>query len=172
MVALSSETEKEELEQEESKKEVVDAIDSQAEIGFDQALVEEASDTSSMDLSKCLVGNQEITSGNVGIYIATRMLDCWERQHDADRKMRKKYAKCLVWVLGGQVLVSSIIFAGIGLKWLEFDQFTINLFVSVAYVQTLGLVYVVVKYLFSRDGHIVLKDITEYITGTFKKPGR
>ncbi len=114
-------------------------------------------------ISTCMVEDQVISNGNVALYIASKIINCWEQQHQSDQTMRKTYAKSLIWVLVAQVVLSGAIFMGIGIKFLTYDNFTINLFVSVAYVQALGLVYIVVKYLFSKDGHVSIKDLTEFV---------
>ena len=86
-------------------------------------------------------------------------LDVYKRQ---DRDLKEKYGK---WIMA--ILVIEFIFMGglliaIGLGKLTFDEWVINAFIVTTFGQIMGVVYLIVKNLFS-DGNQIIDIIKEYI---------
>ena len=82
-----------------------------------------------------------------------------------DIATKKKYAWVLLRILGLLVFFSSLVFVLIGLGWLTYDEATVNVFLGSVVVQVIGLVALVVKYLFSSDKYI---ETLKYLNGNCK----
>lgn len=67
----------------------------------------------------------------------------------SDIKIKKRYSLCLIIVLAIQFFILDYIFLEVGLKKLEFTDFTLNLFISVGFLELVGLITIIVKYLFN-----------------------
>ena len=68
-----------------------------------------------------------------------------------DTKLKKIYAYWFVGILIGQLLLMNIVFAAVGLKWLEFNEAShLNLFMGGTLTEVFGVVFVITRYLFSR----------------------
>ncbi|MBR3722083.1 MAG: hypothetical protein IKN12_04885 [Selenomonadaceae bacterium] len=106
---------------------------------------------------------------NHDIYIVNKIVETWQEQHRVDIEMRKNYAKYLIWLAAGTTIVIVGVFVAIGLEKLKYDETTIRWFLTVAYIHLLGLVCVIVKYLFSRDSHVILRDIADIVGKLWSK---
>ncbi|KAB7681375.1 hypothetical protein GBN23_06140 [Plesiomonas shigelloides] len=67
-----------------------------------------------------------------------------------DTQLKKIFAVTLLIVLGIQLLLMNIIFALIGAKVLEFENFVINLFMGGTLAEVFGIVLIMTRYLFSK----------------------
>ena len=100
---------------------------------------------------------------NLQLYILERIIDTWSKQHESDIAIRKRYAFILLGIVGVQVIALNVILYYIGCGDLSFDISIIKLFISGAYIQLFGTIYIIVKYLFSKNSHVILKDISKLI---------
>lgn len=100
---------------------------------------------------------------NLQLYILEKIINTWSKQHESDIAIRKKYAFILLVIVGAQVIFLNVILCLIGYGTLSFDVSIMKLFISGAYAQLFGTIYIVVKYLFSKNSHVILKDISELI---------
>lgn len=55
------------------------------------------------------------------------------------------------------------IFFGIGMRWLVYTETTVQLFLTLSVGQIIGAIYIIVKYLFSKDSHVILRDIADVL---------
>ena len=46
---------------------------------------------------------------------------------------------------------------------MEFDEWTFRVFIGSVYAQIVGAVYVMIRYLFSKDSHVILGDIATIV---------
>lgn len=95
-------------------------------------------------------------------YVIINLVETWKEQQTADRDLKEKYGK---WIMA--ILVIEFIFMGglliaIGLGKLTFDEWVINAFIVTTFGQITGVVYLIVKNLFS-DGNQIIDIIKEYI---------
>ncbi|WJM82892.1 hypothetical protein [Pectobacterium brasiliense] len=67
-----------------------------------------------------------------------------------DTKLKKLFARWFIGILIGQLIAMNGIFICIGLKWLNFSDFVINLFMAGTLAEVFGIVLVMARYLFSK----------------------
>ncbi len=99
---------------------------------------------------------------STGDYVIINLVETWKDQQAADRNLKEKYG---LWIMG--ILVIEFIFMGgllvfIGLGKLSFPEWVINAFVITTFSQIMGVVYLIVKNLFS-GGNEIIDIIKEYI---------
>ncbi len=87
------------------------------------------------------------------------ILTLWKEQQDAERNLRRKYANYFIWILAVQLLIINAIFVLIGYKILHYEQWTANLFIVSVFGEIVGIVLIIVKYLFTSTN----KDMIELI---------
>jgi hypothetical protein len=68
----------------------------------------------------------------------------------ADTELKRFYAYRFIWILIGQLVVLNLVFIAIGLGFLKYSDFVINLFLGGTLLEVFGVVLVITKYLFSR----------------------
>ena len=95
--------------------------------------------------------------------VVQMILSIWSKQHEADIKLRESYAKYLFVFLAIETGVVMLVFFLNGIDVTHFKDETIRIFLSLSYVKLIGMVYIIVKYLFSKDSHVVLKDIADIL---------
>lgn len=66
----------------------------------------------------------------------------------SDIKIKKKYSVILIIVLAVQFVALDLIFVAVGAGWLKYSDFTLNIFIGAIFLELIGLVAVIVKYLF------------------------
>lgn len=130
--------------------------------GFDD---DKLSDSSQITNTDTLSQHDDVehTADNIYIYVVEQIIKTWSEQHTADIKLRESYAKYLLMGLLAETISITGIFVCIGVGWLVFSERTVHLFLGSAYAQIVGSVIVIVKYLFSKDSHVILKDIAEIV---------
>lgn len=64
------------------------------------------------------------------------------RDLEADTELKKSFAKSFIRVLSIQLILMNIIFICIGIKWLEFDDLVVNLFMTGTLAEVFGIVMV------------------------------
>ena len=69
---------------------------------------------------------------------------------ETDTELKKVYAYRFIWILIGQLVVLNLVFIAIGLGYLKYSDFVINLFLGGTLLEVFGVVLVITKYLFSR----------------------
>ena len=69
----------------------------------------------------------------------------------------------LFWFLAIETGIVMLIFFLNGVNLTHFKDETIRIFLSLSYIKLIGMVYIIVKYLFSKDSHVVLKDIADIL---------
>lgn len=70
---------------------------------------------------------------------------------ETDIDLKKRYAKWLIGVMIGQLLIMNLVFACVGLKWMEYSDFILHLYISGTLLELFGLVLVITKYLFKKQ---------------------
>ena len=106
------------------------------------------------------------SADNINIYLLQKAVDVWSEQHKADIDARKSYASRFVWLVVGEAAAYFVMFFMIGLGTLTFSEITIDLMLGFGVMQITATVAAIVKYLFSRGSHVILKDIAELIKAT------
>ena len=66
----------------------------------------------------------------------------------SDRELKKSYAKWFIWILVGQLVVMNLVFISVGLKWLEFDEWSLNLYMGGTLAEVFGVILVITMNLF------------------------
>lgn len=72
------------------------------------------------------------------------------RDFKAEIKLKKSYGKWFLIILAVQLAVMNLVFIADGLKWLNFEALTLQLYMGGTLTEVFGLVLVVTKYLFKR----------------------
>ena len=106
------------------------------------------------------------SADNINIYLLQKAVDVWSEQHTADIELRKSYAKWFVGIVATEAVAYFVMFFLIGNGNLAFSESIIELMLEFGAVQIAGSIAVIVKYLFSRGSHVILKDISELIKAT------
>jgi hypothetical protein len=90
-------------------------------------------------------------------YRLRTLVQTWEHQQREERKLRRDYASRLLWIWVVQALVVNLAFVLIGLRILVVDQWVANAFILSVFVELVGMVLIVMRYLFPKDGDSLLK---------------
>lgn len=77
------------------------------------------------------------------------VVDAWTRQQDSERDMRKTYATWILIGLAVQAIFLDSAFLMIGFHVLTIDEWTARTFIISVFVECLGLVWFIVRYLFN-----------------------
>ncbi|MGH7564045.1 MAG: hypothetical protein ACREK5_06450 [Gemmatimonadota bacterium] len=81
-------------------------------------------------------------------------LDAVTEQHvmdlEADRRLRVRYAQRIFWLLVGQLIFMNVIFFLGGAGYLEYNERTFQIYMGGTLGEVLGIVWVIVRYLFDR----------------------
>ncbi len=99
---------------------------------------------------------------STGDYVIINLVETWKEQQTADRVLKEKYGKWIMWILALEFIFMSGILIFIGLGKLSFDEWVINAFIVTTFGQIMGVVYLIVNNLFS-DGNQIIDIIKEYI---------
>lgn len=68
----------------------------------------------------------------------------------ADTKLKKLYAKWFIAILLGQLALMNLVFIGVGLGCLKFDEYALHLYMGGTLAEVFGVVFVITKYLFNK----------------------
>lgn len=98
-------------------------------------------------------------SDNLNIYIASQIIRTWTEQHQSDIRLRKKFARYLLIPLLNETIIVMGVFVGVGLRQLVYSENTVQLFLTLSIGQIVGAIFIIVKYLFSKDSHVILRDV-------------
>ena len=99
---------------------------------------------------------------STGDYVIINLVETWKDQQTADRVLKEKYGKWIMWILALEFIFMSGILIFIGSGKLSFDEWVINAFIVTTFGQIMGVVYLIVNNLFS-DGNQIIDIIKEYI---------
>ncbi|CEN81008.1 hypothetical protein [Paraclostridium sordellii] len=99
---------------------------------------------------------------STGDYVIINLVETWKEQQTADRNLKTKYGKWIMAILIVEFIFMSGILVLIGLGKLSFEEWVINAFIVTTFGQIMGVVYLIVKNLFS-DGNQIIDIIKEYI---------
>jgi len=113
--------------------------------------------------SQSRIGDVDSLISHSEANVVHMILSIWSKQHEADIKLREGYAKYLFWILAIETAVVMLFFFLNGINCMHFKDEPIRIFLSLSYLKLIGMVYIIVKYLFSKDGHVVLKDIADIL---------
>ena len=67
-----------------------------------------------------------------------------------DRKLKKQYARGFIYILIGQLFLMNTIFALAGCKILNYEPWTLDIFMSGTLAEVFGVVVIITKNLFPR----------------------
>lgn len=76
------------------------------------------------------------------------VINAWKGQAKEERNLRTKYANYLIWTLIAQAAIVNIVFLLIGSRCLSVDEWTARTFIMAVFAEIVGLVIVIVNYLF------------------------
>lgn len=65
-----------------------------------------------------------------------------------DRALKKLYGQWFIGILIGQLVVMNLIFIGAGFKWITYDQWQLDLYMTGTLLEVFGIVLVITKNLF------------------------
>ena len=85
------------------------------------------------------------------------LVDTWAKQQDEERTLRKAYAKALMILLCAEVVAIFIAFGLVATGVFHVEPWVADAFLMTAFLQSVSLVLVVVKYLFPNRESEVLK---------------
>lgn len=69
----------------------------------------------------------------------------------SDRGLKRRYANWFIGILIGQLLLMNLCFFAVGLGWLEFSEWSLNLFMGGTLAEVFGVILVITKNLFSSN---------------------
>lgn len=116
-----------------------------------------------LDNPNALVEADEPTEDNLRLYISSQVIETWKAQHSSDISLRQTYAAYLLKILIAESVIMLGIFIFIGLGCLVYSETTVKLFLTLSIGQIIGAIYIIVKYLFSKDSHVILRDIADVL---------
>ena len=116
-----------------------------------------------LDNPNALVEADEPTEDNLRLYISSQVNETWKAQHNSDIRLRQTYAAYLLKILIAESVIMLGIFIFIGLGCLVYSETTVKLFLTLSIGQIIGAIYIIVKYLFSKDSHVILRDIADVL---------
>lgn len=121
-----------------------------------------------LDNPNALVEADEPTEDNLRLYISSQVIETWKAQHSSDISLRQTYAAYLLKILIAESVIMLGIFIFIGLGCLVYSETTVKLFLTLSIGQIIGAIYIIVKYLFSKDSHVILRDIADVLARIHK----
>ena len=89
-------------------------------------------------------------------YRLRTLVQAWEHQQREERGLRRGYASRLLWIWIVQALAVNLAFVLIGLRILVVDQWVANAFILSVFAELVGMVLVVMRYLFPKGGDSLL----------------
>ena len=96
-------------------------------------------------------------------YKIRRLIDSWAIQQSQERKLRKLYAVCFICFLAVQLFFMIVAFFLIGCQVIVVSDLQFNTFFISSFGEIISLVFVVTKYLFSKNDDVkileTLKDM-------------
>jgi hypothetical protein len=84
------------------------------------------------------------------------VVTAWKCQQVEDRKMRKRYATCLMIIMAAQILVINVLYILMGCGKLQYEPWTAKTFIMSVFAEVAALVLLIVKYLFRSTNDKVL----------------
>lgn len=78
-----------------------------------------------------------------------KAVDTFSDNITSNIEIKKEYSKKLIFLLVTQFLALDVIFVLVGFGILKYSDFTLNLFLTVGFLELVGLVTIVVKYVFA-----------------------
>lgn len=82
------------------------------------------------------------------VELDSQAIDTFCKVINEDTSLKKTYAKILIFMLASELLVVNGVFICIGIGWLNYTEFSLNLFIVGTLGEILGLVTIIVNYLF------------------------
>ena len=89
-------------------------------------------------------------------YRLRTLVQAWEHQQREERRLRRDYASRLLWIWIVQALAVNLSFALIGLRILVVDQWVASAFILSVFAELVGMVLIVMRYLFPKGGDSLL----------------
>lgn len=81
--------------------------------------------------------------------IVKSLITVWEDNQKVDRELKDKYAKIFLGILGVQILAVLVVIFLLGFNVINIAQWTLSLFMTGVFAQTVSIILLIVKYLFS-----------------------
>ena len=132
------------------------------ECSFEDIIEEEEGTINSLECDDCGELYEYDDEFSTGDYVIINLVETWKEQQTADRDLKTKYGKWIMAILIIEFIFMSAILVLIGLGKLSFEEWVINAFIVTTFGQIMGVVYLIVKNLFS-DGNQIIDIIKEYI---------
>lgn len=129
---------------------------------FEDVIEEEEDTIDSLECDDCGELYEYDDDFSTGDYVIINLVETWKEQQTADRDLKTKYGKWIMAILIIEFIFMSAILVLIGLGKLSFEEWVINAFIVTTFGQIMGVVYLIVKNLFS-DGNQIIDIIKEYI---------
>lgn len=129
---------------------------------FEDVIEEEEGTIDSLECDDCGELYEYDDDFSTGDYVIINLVETWKEQQTADRDLKTKYGKWIMAILIIEFIFMSAILVLIGLGKLSFEEWVINAFIVTTFGQIMGVVYLIVKNLFS-DGNQIIDIIKEYI---------
>lgn len=109
-----------------------------------------------------LIKNPSVSDGYKNFMIE-KIMTTWQEQQSTDRKLRSKYAKYFICILIVELVVIMCIMVAVGRGGLIYDAVSLDLFLAATITQIFLSMRIAIKYLFSKDSNVGLKDIAKII---------
>ena len=90
-------------------------------------------------------------------YKLRTVVEAWDSQQTEDRKMRRRYAKVFMWIIGLQILAINTAFFLIGFGIITIGKMTLEVFFVSVFAEIVSMTLVILKYLFPKLGTELLK---------------
>jgi hypothetical protein len=110
---------------------------------------------------KKIAGYERVTKAKDQSFKLTTLVNAWQRQNKAERKLRQKVAWCILVALAVQIILVNVTFFLIGFKVMVADAELAKIFILAVFAEIVAMVLIVLRYLFPQTGNEFLQLIKE-----------
>jgi len=96
------------------------------------------------------------------------VIEAWQVQQEEERKLRQQYAKVLISIVAGEIVIIFLAFFLLGFSLISVEKWMAEIFLVGVLAQSSSLILVVLKYLFP-DRAIDLRNLLESVIPGTKK---
>lgn len=129
-----------------------------------RAQVEEIGEAirSNEDLDEKRVASYErVTKAKDQSFKLITLVNAWQRQNKAERKLRQRVAWCILIALALQIVLINTTFFLMGFKVMVADADLAKIFVLAVFAEIVAMVLIVLRYLFPQTGNDFLQLMKE-----------
>lgn len=110
---------------------------------------------------KKIAGYERVTKAKDQSFKLTTLVNAWQRQNKAERKLRQKVAWCILAALALQIILVNTTFFLIGFGVISIDEGLAKIFILAVFAEIVAMVLIVLRYLFPQIGNEFLQLIKD-----------